>query len=211
MRYLMFALPLLLVLAATALRSLPWRAVHLWTGLAALAAFAFYFARDSDDGTHLRRFILLRLSLVLALLIVVAAHARRLRPLAPWAVAVGAAFSIAVTVGVDLRAMVHVRSEDDAALDDVAGHAPAAFALVGFPRQIDPVLALDGRDVEYGDLYETSDWSRVRALVAHWQERGRPVFALPPPEHAGDWFAGLSVARVASSSRLWRVESLRGR
>ena len=95
--------------------------------------------------------------------------------------AVGLGVGVAETLGIDCKAMIEVRNSNDAQLDAVTPHLPARFALVGWPREIDTVLALRaGRDIEYADMFESQNWANFRTLIDRWSGARRPIYALFP-------------------------------
>lgn len=177
MRYLMFAAPLVIAVAITVLGRLRWeRGPVLAAALLALA-LALWLGTRVGDADAARRVLLLRGSLLLcvATLIAVARGGRA----ASWLAAAAVGYALAVNLAVDLPALARTRNDNDAAMELLARHTPSSFALVGWPREIDPVLALSAtRDIEYADLYEASDWSGFRRLIDHWSREGRPIFAV---------------------------------
>jgi hypothetical protein len=186
-RYVMASAAPLLVLALAAVAALRWRPNDgLLVAVTALVGIAI-LVRSPDDVPLERRVLLLRGSLLVgaAALLLVAlqrrhADARRERA-AVKAAAVAFGLSAAISLAVDLRALLAVRAHCDQQLDAVLAHVPPSLALIGGPGEIDPVLALEAtRDVQYADLYELRDWTRVRPLVDTWMARGRPVFGLFP-------------------------------
>jgi hypothetical protein len=187
-RYLMPMVPLLAVLSASALRSIPWSRID-WLLLAAIAlVVGRWLWRGLDDEPLTRRVLLLRVTLLLALAAPSALWWSRRRSAAgaqahfatPIAAAV-CGLAVAVNLGVDLPALVRLRSENDAALARVAAATPQRFALVGWSREIDPLLVLRRtRDIQFADLYETHDWASVRALLELWAREQRPVYAVVP-------------------------------
>ena len=185
-RYILFAAPLLIALAAVVLGRVRWDS----SAIAAAACVAFvatiWFGRQSGDSDWARRICLLWGGLALAGATFVAGVRSGRWTSRVGAVAVG--YALAVTLGVDLPAIIDVRNRNDAELEVVARHTPASFALVGWPRQIDPVLALTAtRDIEYADLYEVDRVTDIRGLVGWWSRTGRPVFALFPAATASPW------------------------
>jgi hypothetical protein len=187
-RYITPMVPLLAVLSASAMRSMPWSRID-WALLAAIAlGVGGWLWRGHDDEPLLRRLLLLRVTLVLALAAPAAlwwsrrrsdARARALCATQTAAAACGLA--VAVNLGLDLPALLRLRRENDAVLDRVAALTLPRFALVGWGREVDPLLALRRtRDIEYADLYEAEDWSGVRALLERWTRDQRPVYAILP-------------------------------
>jgi hypothetical protein len=186
-RYLAPMVPLLVVLAAGAMRSTPWSRID-WSLAAAIALGAGgWLWKGIDDEPLLRRLLLLRVTLLLALAAPAAMWWSRRRSNAPARIqcargmaAAACGMAVAVNLAVDLPALVRLRRENDAALDRIAARTPPRFALVGWGRLIDPLLALRRtRDVEYADLYET-DWGGVHALLERWARDERPVYTILP-------------------------------
>lgn len=187
LRYVIPAAPAMAGLALLAVRDLPWKRGYLALVALTAAGVGGWIVRMPDDNPYARRVLLLRVTLVVALaafVLVVRARGegrggwRRAAVLAS-AVAFGLGF--AVTLGVDLKNLVQLRNEGDRVVDRIARLTPPRFALVGWPPQIDPVLALRAtRDVEYADLYESQNWANFRTLIDVWTEQRRPIYAVFP-------------------------------
>jgi hypothetical protein len=187
-RYVAPMLPLLAVLAAGAMRAMRWSRID-WSLLAAIAlCVGVWLWHGLDDEPLTRRLLLLRVTLLLALAAPVAtwwsrrrASARSLSLCANAIAAAACGLAIAVNLGLDLPRLLRLRRENDAAVDRVAVHTPTRFALIGWGRLVDPVLALrHDRDIEYADLYEVEDWTGIRALLERWARDDRPVFTISP-------------------------------
>jgi hypothetical protein len=186
-RYAMFGLPLLVLLAVAAARDLPWRKIDLAIGALFAIAVAIFLSRSADDFSLPRRVLLLRGSLLLGFAAFVLAARFRSDGNSRWgraaalATALAAGFGFAATTSVDLRALASVRRDNDARLERFLAATPQRFALIGWPREIDPVLAAErDRSIEYGDLYELQDWREVRPLLDEWRKRGLRIFFLQP-------------------------------
>jgi hypothetical protein len=187
-RYMTPLLPLAALLAMCALRRLPWRWRDVVVVVVLALAFAAALSLAPDDGLWLRRFVLLRVTLALALAALVAVV--RARPGRGERLAIGLsaatiALGIAIVTSVDLRALVAQRNGNDKDVDAVAALLPDRFALLGWPMYQDPLLVLRARrDVEYGDLLEwkagDANPAELRALLHHWRDDGRPVFLVGP-------------------------------
>jgi hypothetical protein len=213
MRYLFVAMPPLAILTVIALRDLPWRRAHAAGGALVALALGGWLALHDGDAAPVRRQLLLHASLVLAAATLFAYAAWRAAPtarrglVAATLAALALAYGGAVTLGVDLAALVRARNFDDARLDRVAAHTPARFALVGWPVELDPVLALRAtRDLEYADLYELTDLSTIPLLVAHWEREARPVYALLPAHAVPSW-PSLRLDPIDPAAGLYRLRS----
>lgn len=213
MRYLLVAMPPLAILTVIALRDLPWRRAHAVGGAAVALALGGWLALHDSDASPARRQLLLHASLVLAAATLLAYAAWRVVPtirrglFAATLATLALAYGGAVTLGVDLAALVRARNHDDARLDRIAARTPARFALIGWPVELDPVLALRAtRDLQYADLYELTDLSTIPAVVAHWEQEGRPVYALLPAHATPSW-PSLRLAPIDPAAGLYRVSS----
>jgi hypothetical protein len=213
LRYVMPAAPLLAVLAVAAVRDLPWRVVHLVIGGALVLGLLAWWLPVQHDFSPLRRLALLRASLVTAILcffsvlIVRSSAPSGWKRVAAWATTAALAFSVGVTLGVDLPATVRYRSGADAAVDRLAGVTPERFALVGFDNELDPALTLGAqRDIEYLDLGELESVAEARPMILWWHSRGRPVFVIfPPGEAPGSPWLNLALEPVDPAVGLVRV------
>jgi hypothetical protein len=198
MRYAMPALPLLGVLALTALarRSFSWR--HALVAAAVAVPVWIVLVTDPDDFLFLRRLAILRLTLLLALVATVALWLARRRGVLRakveqfgHVVAAGAiGMGIAITCGIDVRAVYEVRVRNDAHVDRIAKITPQRFALVGYAAEIDIPLTLHAtRDIETADLLEAKDWNNFHALIDRWTAEKRPIYALlyPNPNGSKTW------------------------
>lgn len=189
LRYVTPALPLLACLAVVATRALPWRPAHLIAGSSLTIVLALWLWRFDDDLDPARRWVLLRgtlLSAALAFALVARSAAPRASALwsrvATVAMLAPLSLGFAVSIAVDLREAVRNRDESQRYMDGLSRQLPSRLALIGYAPELDPALGLRGtRDVEYFDLYESADWREVRAVTAHWLQRGRPVYVLMPP------------------------------
>jgi hypothetical protein len=187
LRYMLPMLPLLVVLAIGAVRDLPWRVPHLLLVIAGAVALGIWLWLGDDDGAYLRRFVLLRASLALAIAAAAALLLARRRGSA-WTrqaavilIALTAAFGIGVNLAVDVKQIVRAKQWQDALVDAIGARTPERFALVGWAPEIDTPLSLRAtRDIEYADLYESTDWTNFRALLDYWAETNRPVYTLFP-------------------------------
>lgn len=187
LRYVMPTVPLLAVLVVAALAGRSWRIGHTIAAICVAGAYGAWLVRFPDENSRALRIIVLRGTLAcgaLAFVLVANDHrdARRWihrTALAAAAVAIG--LGGAVTVGIDLLAMVKLRNEGDRHMEEVARLVPQRFALVGWPPDIDPVLALrTTRDIVYADLYESQNWANFRSLIDLWADEHRPIYALFP-------------------------------
>jgi hypothetical protein len=189
-RYLVPMVPVLAVLSAVAVRSMRWS----WVDGSLLAAIALvvggWLFQGQDDDPLLRRLLLLRVTLLLALAAPAAlwwslrrGHAPARAFCARGIVGAACGVAVALNLGLDLPALLRLRRENDALLDRVSAHTPPRFALIGWGRLVDPLLALRRtRDIEYADLYEARDSSGARALLERWAREERPVYTLLPPD-----------------------------
>ncbi len=190
MRYCTPALPFLAIVTSLVLFELLDRcalpAPIIAAAIATVALIVGLWLGASDDDTlWSHRVVLLRVSLLVALIaagsVAYAARDSRLgvQRAAASALAVAIGLGGAVSVVVDARRMCRTESSIDEAQEALAAVTPARFALMGFPVEMDPVLALRGRrDMEVADLWETEDWAKPRALMSRWEAEGRPIFAL---------------------------------
>lgn len=192
-RYALYGAPLLVALAtAGALRG-RLRGAHL-VAFAAFAAIAlFALGRGRFDFELPRRLVLLWGTLAVALGAALATLLRRrwaaARRAAGFLAAAAAALSVGVSTGVDAVVSVYNAQYFDSRLEALERVAPRRFALVGWGKDTNPILALRAeRDVEYVDLFEHGGhWDGVRALLDHWAEEGRPVYAVLPPRELAEW------------------------
>jgi hypothetical protein len=184
------AWPLLAAVAIGALRDLPWRRTHLAVIVLIAILMGVVFGVGGSDGPHWRRLVIIRVTLLLAVLLPIAVRALRKnsgsRFLQEATIALaGAAFACGVgnTCGIDLTATFAIRFHNDERLDAVVRATPERLALVGYAREIDIALTMKAtRDLEYADLLETTDWTNFRQLIDRWTKEGRPIYALWPEE-----------------------------
>ena len=195
LRYVLPALPLLVVLGIGAVRDLPWTWKHVLLTVAAAAALGACIQYGEDDAPYWRRFILLRVTLAAgggALLLAGTARVKQgtdaWKKAATIATAAAIACGIAVTLTVDFQVSLKMQVRNDRSVDDLARLTPERFALVGWPDAIDPVLSLRAsRDLEYLDLYESVNWFNFRQMIDRWSAEGRPIFALLPWGITSPW------------------------
>ncbi|MEI8256738.1 MAG: hypothetical protein WCJ30_13770 [Deltaproteobacteria bacterium] len=182
LRYVYPMIPLLAVLAVAAVHDRGWEAWHTLVAVLLACALGFWISRKPDDNPVALRFILLRGTLLVGAVsaLIIA------RPTAPHRAAlavVALVFGLggAVTLGRDLRSMVQIRNDSDSRMLADARLTPQRFALVGWPPDIDPVLALrTQRDLVYADLYESQNWANFRVLIDRWTAEERPIYAMFP-------------------------------
>ncbi|MCK5796407.1 MAG: hypothetical protein KAI47_04450 [Deltaproteobacteria bacterium] len=119
------------------------------------------------------------------------------------------AFSLVVTPTRDLRAIAGILTDKDRIVTKVANKTPMSFAIIGWPQDVDHVLALrNRRDIEYADLFEAPDDASIRRLLSHWFKAGRPVFAFTPRGRPQPpWWQSLHPRVVDSSLGLYRLFS----
>lgn len=214
LRYNLPAVAPLCVLAAMGASTLALRRAHLLTALGVALALGAWLAAEPHDLAFLRRFVLLRGTLLVAgLTLVVTAAARRgwspaAKPLAPALAAAALGLSAAINVGGDLVVFARLRGLADDLTDRVAAAAPARFALVGAGSSIDPVLALRAsRDVEYLDLNEVRSPAEFLVVTRAWAASTRSTFALGPPSLARALSGGgFAVTPIDLPSGLYRIE-----
>jgi hypothetical protein len=197
LRYLVPLLPAGTVLAVWALGEHPWSARRVAAVLLAALVLGGWFAREENDLAPLRRLVLLRAPLVLALAAFALAARARVRPtgwaargLGPAAAALAVAYGLAVNVAVDLPAWLRERTSHQRRLEHVARATPARVALLGWAggNGIDAALSLRGeRDVEYADLAEVERLDNARRLVDWWFDQRREVYVMLPPPVASPW------------------------
>jgi hypothetical protein len=211
-RYVAPALPLLAAASAWALVRLGMsRRVLVASALLALAC-GLWFARADDDGSLLRRQLLLRVPLALAALVTVLVPgvlgaAGRAHRAALWvSVALALGLSAGAALGSDLAHLFALRREHELRLVRIARHLPHRVAVYGYPVELDPVVSLrEGRDLRFADLYETRDWA-FEPLVRRWWAEGRTVFAV---HRGGDTvtspWPSVRYEAVDVSLGLWRV------
>lgn len=188
LRYLMPAAAPLAILATIGARRLPWGLHHL--ALAALVAALLRWSlwAGTDDLELWRRVLLLRGSLFVAVLLTVILTVALRSPALAWRrratvlTAIAFGWGAGVSLGVDLAATVRLRDRVDILVGDLEPHLPERCALLGYPDQLDaPLTLLAERDVEYADLVEFEDWTRLRPVLLWWREQGRPIYGLLPP------------------------------
>ncbi|HEY3447827.1 MAG TPA: glycosyltransferase family 39 protein [Myxococcales bacterium] len=190
LRYVLPAMPALIVLALAAVRALPWRWWHVAAGAASAALLVVWLAQWPDDADFARRLVVLRGTLLAAVVAAGASWAPRrwsrawLSGLAIGGVVAACAAGVAVNLAIDLPALRAARDREDSRVEAVAARTPQRFALLGWPPEIDSVLALRAsRDIEYADMYESEQplhSEHIRSLLHHWTRDGRPIFALLP-------------------------------
>lgn len=183
LRYVCPMIPLLAVLAVAAAHDRGWQSWHSVVAVLLASVLGLWIARQPDDNPVVLRFILLRGTLVMAAVTFLLV-ARTAPPHRAGLALVALTFGLggAVSLGRDLHSIVRLRSDSDARMDAVARRTPLRFALVGWPPDIDPVLALrTRRDIVYADLYEAQNWADFRVLIDRWTAEARPVYALFPP------------------------------
>jgi hypothetical protein len=185
-RFITFAAPLVVAPAIVVIGRARWNRTATALAAGVACAVAIWFGREADDADTVRRILLLYGSLAIAA--VTLYGAARSAQWAPWVAAAAIGYAIAVTLAVDLPAFAAVRNGNDAQLELVARRTPPSFALVGWPHEIDPVLALTAtRDIEYADIYEANGFDGIRRLIGWWSARGRPVIALFPTVTPSPW------------------------
>lgn len=211
-RYNLPGVPALVVLAAMAATSLPLRRGHAVLGAGVALALGFALAAEESDLAVGRRLLLLRGTLIAALLVAGLmalsrqTRAARYRELAAWAVAAALGLSVAVNLGGDLALFARMRGAADARLDAIASVTPPRFALLGSGSAIDPVLALRAsRDVEYLDLAEVRRADRFMAVLSHWARARRPVFGVLSEATAASMRSLVDVTPVVNVPGLYRV------
>jgi hypothetical protein len=190
-RYTMPAVPLLAVLAAGAARHLPRRWWHLAGGVVAFAWAMRFFLPEYDDADYLRRWVLLRATLLVGALAAAGALAARTLPRTGHA----AALLVCACLGLGMAVSVHDVRKIARNMDDIehryrrlADLTPSRFALVGWAGEIEPTLTIRGsRDVVYLDLTEAGDWKEFRQAMDKWSKDGRPIFGAFPTNGAFRW------------------------
>lgn len=174
-----------------------------------------WLAIEATDAGFVRRFVLLRVTLIAGFAALASALAARWRvspsapSIAPVAVAVALGLSIAVNLGGDYVLFARLRSAGDALTDIVAARVPSKFAIVGRGSTIDTVLALRAsRDVQYVDLNEAHSPAEFLALTQRWREERREVFALGPRSLAQALSSGgFEISTVDPRVGLYRIEA----
>ncbi|MBW2277361.1 MAG: hypothetical protein JRF63_07705, partial [Deltaproteobacteria bacterium] len=209
-RYLLPGIPLLMILALSAIQGLRITPPRVLITAQLAAVLGVLFASADNDRSWLRRQLLLIVPLILVAVTTAWIALRRRWPKAlPWRAAAWPAlllfaWGVAVNIGVDFRHHVRRARALQAGNDQMAEQLPGRLGVVGWPRRLNPFLALkDGRDIRYADLSELDDWRRVVRVVDHWQTEDRPVFMLLPRWHRGDspW-PGYRFRRVSGTKRL---------
>ncbi len=188
LRYVFPALPLAIVLAVCAVRRLAFGGREIAIALVIALGVGLVLVSDTSDAPHWRRFLLLRITLLvafgalaLAWLARRAPDSRRRAAFAGMVTAAAVGLSIAINLGLDLHVMLLGRRSNDKTVDDVAAVFPQRFALVGWAAEIDPPLSLRAsRDIEYADMYEAQDWRNFRTLIDVWTDDHRPIYAIWP-------------------------------
>jgi len=188
LRYLMPAAPPLAVLATIGARRLPWRLPHLALAALVAALLRWTLWTGTDDFELWRRVILLRGSLLVAVVlsVVVAATLRGPalagRRTATVLAALAFGWGAGVSLGVDLAATVRVRDRVEVLVGELEHRLPERCALVGYPNQLDAPLTLRARrDIQYLDLKEVEDWRESAGPIRWWLAEQRPVFVLLAP------------------------------
>ncbi len=187
-RYATLAIAPASVLAAGAMRSLPWTKLHLAVVIAASTAVTLALLSRNDVEAPRRLFILYGPLLVALAAMFFLRRAQQgdtnSAPRAAWAAAAAVTMGIGTCSGVTLPAVLRMRLDNDSRVDAVAKLTPQRFALAGFSPEIDTPLALRAtRDIEYIDLFESNPkkgWTNFRRLIDVWSGEGRPIYTLFP-------------------------------
>lgn len=214
-RYAVPAMPFLVLLAVSEFRILPWKARHLFFGFAIVVLLTAWFSMESGDNSMIRRLVLLYLPVVIGFAAIIAvASARRaagVQIAAVLNVILVVALSVAVCCGHDTAAVCRILSSNDDRVRSIAAVAPSRFALVGYPREIDPAVALrESFDLQYADLFESRGTESIDALVHWWLDEPRTVFYLAPPEGGvPSEFDRLYLDPVAACPGVYEVAQLR--
>ncbi len=209
LRYVIPAAPLLAPLAADVLFRIRPRAWHV-VGAAAcgLGALLWLCNRD-DDAQWLERIFVLRVTLLLGVLAVVLL-AWRTRG-AALACCACIAVSVAVTLGVDTRALGALQASLEREVQAFERQTPKRLALVGYGPQTNHVLTLRAqRDINYIDLLESKGWDDFRVLIDLWADDDRPVYGIfptgidPPFQWPyADW--DVPATRLDERLNLWKI------
>jgi hypothetical protein len=189
-RYAIPAAPLLAVLAVEAMGDLPWRFVYVFFAAGVAVAGLCYFLPTNHDHALLRRIVELRLTVLVAVVTAALTFCARRWPrpfVREQAAAFGAAavgLGIAVSLGVDTRALATQMSANDARLARFERVCPdRRLAIVGWGADQDPILALRAeREIQTMDFFEADDntWNNFRVMIDVWSAEGRPIYALFP-------------------------------
>ncbi len=183
MRYLLPGLPLAAIAAVSVMRELPWRWWH-WAIVAATIAVGGVCFTSLSPQVYFYRVVALRVSLGLALVTpfaVLYALKRRSLSGSAW-VAITLGYSLASVGAIDWPAFRSAYDQVRADRWAIEMHLPKRAALVGFPRDLDPIIAAkSSRDLQYLDLHETmnSDPQSLFKVINYWlYEDHRPVYWL---------------------------------
>lgn len=187
------AAPLMAILAVIGARRLSWGLPHLALATVVAALLRWTLWIGTDDMQLWRRVVLLRGSLVLAVLLATTVAWTLFREVRtkPWLATTLAAIAFGwgagVSLGVDLAATVRLRDQVELRVDELEKRLPKRFALVGYPDQLDAPLTMRARrDVQYLDLMELEDWREGADPIRWWLDKERPVFFLLPPARLPD-------------------------
>ena len=182
LRYLFPILPFGVLLVTFTLDTIERRRIVAAATLVAAVLLIVWLWRGGNDVPPLRRLVILRATLAsaaLALIGAVLAHRRRAPVTAALLVPPALALSLAMTIGVDVRAWINLRTQYEHTMQSVARQLPQRAALLAHAVVLDPVLGtLHGRDLEYADFYESRDPESIHRLILHWIAEARPVFAV---------------------------------
>jgi len=181
LRYVLPALPMLIVTAWRALRDVRLSFVHwLVASIIAVVMAAVLWPGD-DDRTLWRHVVLLLLPLATAILAAMATffYVRRgkLARTVAWCLVPSLGVGVGLAVGHDFKSNYLVQLHCDERIDTFAALVPERLAVLGFGHPMQGVLPLRAtRDVQFADLDQWEDVRDAKPLVDHWRDEGRPMF-----------------------------------
>jgi hypothetical protein len=214
-RYLSPMLPALVALAFIATSELRWSGTHVAVAIAFATLGACLLSWSENDLPFARRVVTEIAPLVLASVIVLSLGALRFAPArftaaaettAPFAMALAAAYGIAITTGID-RMFVHtVRAAQDARVVELARCTPQRFLLVGGSAMDEAFALQDERDIHFVNAgMGEGDRSTVRRLVENAIRTGRPAFLIQDNPD-GPWHFAWQDFRVAPIEGCPRIQ-----
>lgn len=195
-RYAAPLIPLVTVMAAMVLASLPWRVIHPLIALGCGLYGMVWFSRQVSDEDLLRRQVIHWLPLALGLATLVAAAAAEraeglsrplLRHLAAVLVMACLGYGAAVEGGIDRVVATHWRGPQTERTLELARCTPRSFILLG-GYAMDEALALhDTREIYFINVgMGPRDGSNARGLVDAAMRPDRPAFLIEDYEQ-GPW------------------------
>jgi len=207
-RYVLYAAPVVVALAAAGAVDIGLRRVHVAVVLVIAAALTAYFVSQRFDFDFARRVLMLRVTLLVALATCIVSFWHRApKKTLPWLVAASIALSIGVSTGVDSHVSIINAGVYDQRLEALEHAAPSRVGLIGFGGDMDSMLALGAeRDIEYVDLGELDHrWDKLPMVMDGWKRDGRAILAVKPRERDRDWPPGIAMDLVDEQNAIYAV------